>query len=78
MPNLLIDENVVYKKLNELNVVKSPGPDKIHPKVWHELKDIVCPYLANLFRRTHSEGELPNDRKCSEIIGVLRKAQNRM
>ena len=73
MPNLLIDENVVYKKLNELNVVKSPGPDKIHPKVWHELKDIVCPYLANLFGRSLSEGELPNDWKCSEVIGLFKK-----
>ena len=37
MGTLVIDEEKVKKRLHELNISKSPGPDGLHPRILHEL-----------------------------------------
>ena len=35
---LVFNEQIILKKLNKLNISKSPGPDGIHPRVLFELR----------------------------------------
>ena len=39
LSDISIDEHVVYNKLNNLNVNKSPGSDDLHPKLLYELRE---------------------------------------
>ena len=73
MTKLQIEASAVYKKLKNLNVAKSPGPDKLHPRVWYELGGVVSSYLADVYNRSLSEGKLPYDWKCGEVVGLYKK-----
>ena len=44
MSPLIITESCVYKKLTELKINKSPGPDLLHPRILQELKDSITPF----------------------------------
>ena len=47
--NINITEEMVLKKLNNLNTTKSPGPDGIHPRVLKEIATSVAPVLTILY-----------------------------
>ena len=52
MSPLIITESCVYKKLTELKINKSPGPDLLHPRILQELKDSITPFLTCLFKKS--------------------------
>ena len=44
-----ISEQIILKKLNDLNVTKSPGPDNIHLRILYELRhELVLPLKIQL------------------------------
>ena len=47
--DILIKMDMVQKQLEELNSNKSPGPDKIHPRLLKELSSVIAETLAKLF-----------------------------
>ena len=49
----------VEKRLIALKPDKSPGPDKIHPRVLSELVGQVAYPLVIIFKKSLSESELP-------------------
>ena len=44
-----ITEELILKKLNDLNTNKSPGPDSIHPKVFKELRSVLVKPLFIIY-----------------------------
>ena len=49
MEELTIDEEMIKKRLDNLNVCKSVGPDDVHPRLLKELSNHLCKPLARLF-----------------------------
>ena len=42
----ITSEQIILKKLNNLNVTKSPGPDNIHPRILYELRHEIASYTT--------------------------------
>jgi len=72
MQQIVFSESVVSSKLCSLKVNKSPGPDKMHPRILHEIRrELVCP-LTCLFNKSMISGTLPEEWKSS-LVSVLYK-----
>jgi hypothetical protein len=72
VPRIEITSEIVMSKLNQLKVDKSPGPDMLHPKVLHEVRSSIVPYLVYLFQFLLHHSVIPDEWKHS-IITVLHK-----
>ena len=69
--NLVIEESQVKEKLSNLNPNKSPGPDKLYPRVLKELSDELAGPLAILFNMSIENSTLPKDWKLAEITAYF-------
>ena len=76
MTKLVIDEDVIYRKLSELKLDKSPGPDNIHPRVLFELRNEICKPLKILFDLSLQTGKTPTDWR-SAVSTALHKKGNK-
>ena len=63
----VISKQIILKKLNNLNVTKSPGPDNIHPCILYELRYELAIPLKILFETSYNLGQLPADWKIGKI-----------
>ena len=61
------------KKLNKLNISKSPGPDGIHPRVLFELRYELLEPLNILFESSYKLGKLPVEWKLGHVTAVYKK-----
>ena len=59
METLKINESMVYKKFKKLNIFKSQGPDGLHPRVLHELSEVISTQMAELMNRSLEDGQIP-------------------
>ena len=63
----------VKKKLDKLKPDKSPGPDSIHPKILHELSDVLAKPLTILFQKSLQESMVPEEWKKSNVTPIFKK-----
>jgi len=47
-----VTEDDIYKKLIQLKIDKSPGPDLIHPRVLYETRNVIARPLFLISRKT--------------------------
>ena len=40
--NIDINEQIIFNKLNKLDVTKSPGPDGLYPRIVYELRNEIA------------------------------------
>jgi hypothetical protein len=73
MDKLVIEEDVIFKKLLNLNVNKSAGPDQIHPRVLYELRNEIVYPLKLIFQQTIKEKKLPSDWRSGNISAIYKK-----
>ena len=52
LPNFIITENEILSVMNNMNVNKTPGPDKISPRLLKEAKNELVKPLTTLFNKT--------------------------
>ena len=71
--DLVITEKAVRDKLNKLNPNKSPGPDKLYPRILKELSDELAKPLTNFFNLSIEKGELPDEWKLAEVTAIFKK-----
>ena len=77
MENLVITEQTVKQKLDNLNVNKSVGPDGIHPRFLRELSNELCVPLAILYNMSLEKGELPTEWKKGRISAIFKKGSRK-
>jgi len=65
------------KALNKLNVSKSPGPDRIHPRVLRELHAELALPLSVLFNKSIREGVVPRAWKVAEVRPIFKKGDKK-
>ena len=70
-----IDEALVRKKLSELNVNKSPGPDELHPKLLNELREVLAEPLMELFKSSLDQGIVPQGWKEATVSPLYKKGK---
>ena len=63
----------MLKKLNDLKMDKSPGPDGLHPRVLREAREVLCIPLSILFNKSLEESTLPSDWKDSHVTPIFKK-----
>ena len=75
LKDITFTEDMVKKKLQILKVNKSPGPDQIHPRVLHEIKDAICKPLTYIFNTSLKNRTLPKDWKKANISAIYKKGK---
>ena len=69
----IFSEHVIFEKLNNLKVTKSPGPDNIHPRILYELRYELIHPLKILFDTLYKLNQLPSDWKNGHITAIFKK-----
>ena len=68
-----LTEEMVHKKLQSLRSDKSPGPDKLHPRILQELaKELTTP-LAIIYNKCIDKGTLPSQWKEAIVTPIFKK-----
>ena len=75
LETMIIIKDKVKKKLDKLNISKSPDPDGIHPGVLKEVSMSLCTSLAKIFETSNKTGLL-NTRRL-EVCKYYRHIQER-
>ena len=65
--------SVVMKKLQQLNLDKSPGPDAIHPLLLEECATVLAEPLSMIFQQSFEARTLPADWKTANIVPIFKK-----
>ena len=68
-----VTAEMVIKKLKDLNVTKSPGPDEIHPRILKEAAPSLAPALAILYNNTLKSHEVPDEWRTALITAIFKK-----
>ena len=78
-PNFTNDQQVIFssevilKKLKDLNINKSPGPDSIKSRIFVKLVDSIAPSLSIIFQNSHNTGTVPSSWKEANITPIFKK-----
>lgn len=75
MDNITIDVEDIKKRLNNLNVYKSYGPDMLHPRILKELKNEIALPLKLIFECSLATKMLPEDWKLGNITPIFKKGK---
>jgi len=78
MEGLTITEEDVLKKLEKIQVNKSPGPDQIYPRVLMEVREQLVKPLTALFNKSIKTGQLPEDWLSADITALYKKGVKMM
>ena len=73
LSNIEINEDQMYNVLKKLNSTKSPGPDKIHPRVIKELAKELSYPLHLFFNKSIKDGILPDSWKEAVVTPIFKK-----
>ena len=67
-----VTKEIICKKLMELNVNKSPGPDNLHPRVFKELSVVLLEPLFIIFNLSITSGKIPSTWKLASITAIFK------
>ena len=68
-----INESDVVRVIDKLPVNKTPGPDKISPRIIREVKHQISKPLCILFNKSLTLGKVPSDWKCANVTPIFKK-----
>ena len=72
-----ITEEMVYKKLQSLRSDKSPGPDKLHPRILEELATELTTPITIIYNKCIDKGTLPSQWKEAIVTPILKRDARR-
>ena len=78
MEPLSINQDDVLKRLQKLNVNKSAGNDKLHPRILKELAHKISYPLSVIFNQSLTHGVLPEDWRRANITPIHKKGKKKV
>src|SRR5271170_5771837 len=73
LKHIAIVKSGILKLINNLNSYKSPGPDRISPKLLKLLPDEISDYLLLLFNKCFKLETIPSHWKLANITPIFKK-----
>jgi hypothetical protein len=73
----LITDEMVEKKLSQLDPSKAQGPDAVHPRVLKELRGTLARPIRIIYESTLRTGRLPTLWKRANISAIFKKGSRR-
>jgi len=73
MSEVVITKDNIYRKLCNLNISKSPGPDMLHPRVLCECRDAIVYPLVLICSKSLQSGKIPLFWKLAEVTAIFKK-----
>ena len=67
----------IRKKILLLNIAKSPGPDRVHPRLLKKLAEIILEPLEKMFNLSLQSSNMPEEWKIGEISAIFKKGNRR-
>ena len=77
LKTIKISREKIKKKLLQLKISKSRGPDELHPRLLKELTDEISVPLETIFIQSLKEGKTPKEWKTGEISAIFKKGKRR-
>ena len=74
----IFTEEKIKKKLLALKTAKSPGPDKIHPRVLKEVATAIAKPLYWIFSSTMEKRKLPTIFKRANVSPIFKKGNRQL
>ena len=71
IPN--ISAETIKKKLDNLKIDKSPGPDNIHPRILRGLSNILSEPLSIIYNNSFTNSVCPDEWRCAKLLHCSRK-----
>eukprot|EP00061_Rhincodon_typus_P004626 g23033.t1 len=68
-----ITKEKVLEKLKGLKVDKSPGPDRLHPRILKEIAEEIVETLVVIFQESPESGRVSKDRTIANVIPLFKK-----
>jgi len=65
------------KRLSDLNIYKSAGPDNLFPRILYEIRNQIAFQLLKIFELSLSANQIPDDCKNAIITPILKKGDKR-
>ena len=66
-------EDTIIKVLDKIKVNKTPGPDRIAPRVLKEVKHQISKPLSIIFNKSLNLGKVPRDWKLANVTPIQKK-----
>ena len=73
LSNITITETNILHSIEKLKVNKTPGPDKISPRILKEVKHEITKPLFALFNKSITDGKVPADWKLANVTPIHKK-----
>ena len=73
LDSMEVTENDVLRTIEKIKVNKTPGPDKISPRILKEVKDQISKPLSIIFNKSLQLGKVPSDWKCANVTPIFKK-----
>ncbi len=70
-----ITERDILEAINNINVNKTPGPDKISHRILKEVKEEISHPLLIIFTESLRQGKVPTDWKYANVTLIFKKAE---
>ena len=68
-----ITEEDVMRVIDKFKICKSPGPDKIYPRILKEVKEAICKPLCAIFNLSLRTGKVVSEWKLANVTPLFKK-----
>ena len=73
MENLIINDFDALKRLDKIDINTSPGPDGIHPRFQHEVRNEIASALKIIFNKSLQNHQVPLNWRAGKIFPIFKK-----
>ncbi|CAG2203305.1 unnamed protein product [Mytilus edulis] len=75
LTDLIINKDMIMKHLKKLKIDKSPGPDKLHPRLLRETMESIAEPLSLIFNQSLNEKTVPKEWKNALVSAIFKRKQ---